>query len=445
MPENSLTRLLENGAAQLAAQDPALFALLEQETERQKQELMLVASSSIADPAVLFCEGMATTNVSTEGYPGRRYHAGCDVVDEIERLAVARAKAAFGAQYANVQPHSGTTANQVVMFSLLAPGASILGLDLQAGGHLSHGAKASVSGNYFDALAYGVNSDGFIDYQEVAALARRHRPAMIICGGSAYPRQLDFARFRAIADEVGAWLLADISHIAGLIVAGEHPSPIDEAHITTTSTYKQLFGPRGGLILSGQDSDRPVPGTKRTLQQQLQRALFPYFQGTPNLSAIAAKARAFAFIQEPGFLALARLIRQHAATLAAELSARGYQVVTGGTDNHMVLFDVLSQGVTGYVAEKALQACGLIVNKNGIPGDQLPPTVTSGIRLGSNSLARRGFSSEDVQLVAGLMDKVIRGVQPKDQRAFTLAAELEATVRSQVVELCGRYPIPRYD
>ncbi|MCB0019371.1 MAG: hypothetical protein KDE09_16385, partial [Anaerolineales bacterium] len=279
MPENSLTRLMENGAGQLAAQDPALFALLEQETERQKHELMLVASSSIADPSVLFCEGMATTNVSTEGYPGRRYHAGCDVVDEIERLAVARAKSAFGAAYANVQPHSGTTANQIVMFSLLAPGARILGLDLQAGGHLSHGAKASVSGNYFDALAYGVDAAGFINYDEVAALARQHRPAMIICGGSAYPRVLDFARFRAIADEVGAWLLADISHIAGLVVAGEHPSPIHEAHITTTSTYKQLFGPRGGLILCGRDYDRPVPGTNRTLQQQLQRALFPYFQG----------------------------------------------------------------------------------------------------------------------------------------------------------------------
>ena len=445
MPENSLTRLMENGASQLAQQDPDLFALLVEETARQKQQLMLVASSSIADPAVLFCEGMVTTNVSTEGYPGRRYHAGCDVVDEIERLAVARAKGAFGAQYANVQPHSGTTANQIVMFSLLQPGARILGLDLQAGGHLSHGAKASVSGSYFDALAYGVRPDGYIDYDEVAALAGQHRPEMIICGGSAYPRRLDFARFRAIADEVGAWLLADISHIAGLVVAGEHPSPIDEAHVTTTSTYKQLFGPRGGLILCGRDRDRPVPGTKRTLQQQLQRALFPYFQGTPNLSAIAAKARAFSFVQTPEFPPLARLIRQHAATLAAELVDRGYDVVTGGTDNHMVLFNVLSQGVTGYVAEKALQACGLIVNKNGIPGDALPPTVTSGVRLGSNSLARRGFSTAEVQQVAELLDRVIRGVAPLDQRAFELPAELEASVSAKVAELCASHPIPGYD
>lgn len=442
---SELGRLMGVGVDLLARDDGVLFDLLVRETRRQGDVLMMVASSSIADPSVLACGGMVTMNVSTEGYPGRRYHAGCGVVDEIENLAIERAKRAFGARYANVQPHSGTTANQIVMFSLLRPGDTILALELKAGGHLSHGSKAAASGNIYNAVYYGLDEAGFLDYDQAEALAERHQPKLIICGGSAYPRTLDFARFRAIADRVGAYLLADISHISGLVVAGEHPSPIDEAHFTTTSTYKQLFGPRGGLILMGRDFSAPAPrGRKGTLAQAMQRAVFPYFQGTPNLSGIAAKARALDVVSRPGFGSLARRIKSNAKTLAEGLNAAGYRVVTGGTDNHMVLFDVLSSGVSGYVAEKALETCGIVVNKNSIPGDKKSPMVTSGVRLGTNALAARGMGEAEMRECVRLMVRVLRGVEATGDKEYVLSERVSDEVLAGVKVLCDGFPMPRY-
>jgi glycine hydroxymethyltransferase len=439
-----LNEFFQTATDQLAEQDPALYALLEREYERQSHVLAMIASSSIADPAVLICEGTPVSNVTTEGFPGKRYHAGCEVVDEIENLAVERAKIAFNAQYANVQPHAGTTANQIIMFSLLAPGDTILGLDLKAGGHLSHGSKAAASGKYFNAVAYGLDDDGFIDFEQVAQLARQHQPKMIICGSSAYPRRIDFARFRHIADEVGAYLLADISHIAGLVAGGAHPSPIDHAHFTTTSTYKQLMGPRGGLILMGRDHDTPAPDGKRTLAQVMQHAVFPYFQGTPNLSAIAAKAAAFTRLPTPEFRALTAQIVDNAQAIADELSGYGYRVLTGGTDNHMVLFDVLQRGMTGYVAEKALEACDIIVNKNALPKDEKPPTVTSGLRLGSNGLSIRGMGRAQMHTCTKLIHDVLSELRALDDRRYELAPSLQASVRAEVHHLCDDFPIPGY-
>lgn len=444
MQTNILLQLSQRGIDNLYEEDPTLYELLERETQRQANVLTLVASSSLADPSVLACAGMATTNVSTEGYPGARYHAGCEVVDEIERLAVERARQAFGAKYANVQPHSGTTANQIVMFSLLKPGDTILGLELTAGGHLSHGSRAAASGNYFNAVSYGLNRDGYIDYEKVAQVAHESKPKLIICGASAYPRTIDFKRFRDIADEVGAYLLADISHIAGLVVAGEHPTPINEAHITTTSTYKQLYGPRGGLILIGKDHETIAPDGKRTLAQLIQRAVFPFFQGTPNLSGIAAKARALAMVREPQFKALAKQIVVNAQTIAAHLIDNGYPVVTNGTDNHIVLFDVLARGITGYIAEKALEECNIVVNKNSIPGDQKSPMVTSGVRLGTNSVALRGMGPDEMRRCANLIVTVLSSLKMLDDRHYELAEDVKQAVQNDVKVLCARFPIPRY-
>jgi len=444
MQTNILSQLAQRGRTYLFEEDPTLYELLERETQRQANVLTLVASSSLADPSVLACAGMATTNVSTEGYPGARYHAGCEVVDEIERLAVERAKQAFGAKYANVQPHSGTTANQIVMFSLLKPGDTILGLELTSGGHLSHGSKAAASGNYFNAVSYGLNRDGFIDYEQVAQVAQEAKPKLIICGASAYPRIIDFKRFRDIADEVGAFLLADISHIAGLVVAGEHPNPINEAHFTTTSTYKQLYGPRGGLILIGKDHEMLAPDGKRTLAQLMQRAVFPFFQGTPNLSGIAAKARALAMVTEPQFKSLAKQIVLNAQTIAGHLIDNGFPVVTNGTDNHIVLFDVLSRGITGYIAEKALEECNIVVNKNSIPGDQKSPMVTSGVRLGTNSVALRGMGPDEMKHCADLIVRVLSAVKVVDDRRYELAADVKQAAQNEVKALCAHFPIPRY-
>jgi glycine hydroxymethyltransferase len=426
----------------LAELDPALFELLEREDERQSEVLAMVAASSVADSSVLACKATSTTNVTGEGYPGARFHAGCEVVDDIERLAIERAKVAFGAQYANVQPHSGTSANGVVIFGLLRPGDTLLGMDLDAGGHLTHGSKASVVGQYFQAVGYGVREDGLLDYDAVQSLARRHRPKLIICGTSAYPRAVDFARFRAIADDVGAVLMADVSHVSGLIAGGAHPSPVDHAHFTTTSTYKQLYGPRGGLILSGRDANRPLPGRDVTPAQLAQRGVFPFFQGTPDLSAIAAKARALAVVSSPEFSRLAGRIVETAAALADRLAGRGYRLVTGGTETHMVLVDVDSMGLTGLVAERALGRCNIVVNKNRLPGDRHSAFVTSGIRFGTNSLALRGLGADDMAECAELIDVVLRAVKPQGDRAFELADDVSEAVRARVAAVCRRFPVP---
>jgi glycine hydroxymethyltransferase len=439
-----LGQFVSSGVELLYKDDPDLYALLLREYDRQVNSLMMVAASSIADPSVLLCEGMVTSNVTTEGYPGARFHAGCRFVDEIERLAIERAKAAYGAEYANVQPHSGTSANEAVILSLLRPGDTILGLDLNCGGHLTHGAKASISGQYFNAVGYGLDGDGYIDYDQVDRLAKQFTPKLIICGASAYPRLIDFKRFREIADEVGAFLLADISHIAGLVAAGAHPSPIDYAHFTTTSTYKQLYGPRGGLILIGKDYERPSPNGKETLAQMIQRAVFPLSQGTPNLSAIAAKARALAMVLTPEFKTVAHRIVDDAAVLARCLAAMGFRVLTGGTDNHIVLIDVLASGVTGAIAERALEECDIIVNRNRIAGDKTSVWVTSGMRLGTNSLALRGMGPGEMPRCADLIQVVLSSVKVLGDREFELDPVLKECVRAEVKELCAAFPIPRY-
>jgi len=441
----NLTNFTQRGVELLRKNDEALYRLLAREYDRQHNVLAMVAASSIADPSVLVCEGLATTNVTTEGYPGARFHAGCEVVDEIENLAVARAKAVFRAQYANVQPHSGTSANGAVIFSLLKPGDTLLGMELNSGGHLTHGSPASVVGQYFNAIGYGVNQDGFIDYEQIRGLAQQHQPQLIICGASAYPRAIDFMRFREIADEVGAYVMADISHIAGLVAAGEHPSPIDHAHFTTTSTYKQLYGPRGGLILIGRDAQTLAPDGKRTLPELIQRAVFPYFQGTPNLSAIAAKARALAIVASPEFKKMTQRIVVNAKALAEDFIAKKYRVLTGGTDNHMALIDVFtSKGLTGVIAEKALEACNIIINKNRIAGDKKSVHVTSGMRLGSNSLAFRGMGPSEMRDCADLIDQVLSAVQPLDESHYELAAAAKENFRAKVQDLCRRFPIPDY-
>jgi glycine hydroxymethyltransferase len=442
--KNAVTEIMRLGIEQLRAEDAELFELLERETLRQSNVLAMVAASSIADPSVLVCEGMACMNVTTEGYPAARYHAGCEVVDDIERLAIERAKAAFGAQYANVQPHSGSSANGVVIFSLLEPGDTLLGMDLDAGGHLTHGSKASVVGQYFDAVGYGVTEEGRIDYDQVGDLARRHRPKLIICGASAYPRIIEFARFREIADEVDAYLLADISHIAGLVAGGVHPSPIDHAHLTTTSTYKQLYGPRGGLILSGRDADGPAPRGKGTLADAMQRGVFPYFQGTPNLSAIAAKTRALARVVTPEFSELAQNIVADARALASCLTAQGFQVLTGGTENHTVLINVLQRGITGVIAERSLEQCGIIVNKNRIPGDRKSAQVTSGVRFGTNSLALRGITPNEMPHCSALINQVLTNVHVLDDRQYELNDTVRRSVRASVEAICQQFPIPGF-
>jgi len=444
MPFQLLAEFANRGVRRIAEEDPLLFDVLCREYQRQLNTLSMVAASSIADPSVLFCEGSVLGNVTTEGYPGHRFHGGCEFVDAVETLAVRRAMTAFGARYANVQPHSGSGANQILLFNFLKPGDRILGLDLACGGHLTHGARASVSGQYFEALTYGLGEDGFIDFTQVRDLALRYRPKIIICGASAYPRTIDFRLFREIADETGALMLADISHIAGLVAGGCHPSPIDHAHFTTTSTYKQLYGPRGGLILIGQDYDRILPGQKQTLSEAVQRAVFPVMQGTPKLGEIAAKARALAFVATPDFKRIASLIVADAKVLATEMLARGYHVLTGGTDNHMVLIDVSLRGLTGIIAQRALEECRIVVNRNVIPKDTRGPAVASGIRIGTNALALRGMTEEAMAVCSNLIDKVLSSVEVRGESEYDLPSHISGAVCCEVEQLCARYPIPYY-
>jgi glycine hydroxymethyltransferase len=443
-PPNDLANFLATGIERLRREDPQLFRILEDEYRRQATVLTMVASSSIADPAALVCEAMPAMNVTAEGYPRARFHAGCRHIDEIEQLAIDRAKSAFGARYANVQPMSATSANEICMFSVLAPHDTLLGLELDSGGHLTHGSKASISGQVFRSVGYGLTHEERIDYDQAERLAREHRPRLIVCGTTAYPRQVDWARFRAIADQVGAYLLADITHIAGLVAAGLHPSPLDHAHFTTTCTHKQLYGGRGGLILMGKDHDRVGPDGKRTLSEAMQKRVFPFFQGAPNQSAIAAKARGFAYVQTAEFRRVAQRVVDLARALAQAFVERGYRVITGGTDNHIVVVDVLARGITGVNAEKALEACGIVVNKNRIPYDAKPPTVTSGIRLGTNGLAIREMEPSDMRECVELVDQVLSSLRQVDERRFDLDEALQARVEARVRALCARRPIRTY-
>ncbi|MFF5535969.1 serine hydroxymethyltransferase [Streptomyces cinerochromogenes] len=436
--------LTVSAAASLRRHDPELDGLLEQEFRRQQDTLAMVAYASLADPSVLACGASVLANVTAEGYPGARYHPGCRWLDQVEELAVRRTRAVFGARYANVQPHSCSQANLSVLFALMRPGDTVLGLALDAGGHLTHGAPASVVGDYFHAVGYGVGEDGRIDYGQLRRLAHRYRPKVVIAGASAYPRALDYERFRAVADEVGAYLLADISHIAGLVAAGVHPSPIDLAHITTLSTYKQLGGPRGGLILSGAECDTPGPDGVRTLAQLMQRAVFPRSQGTLNAAGIAAKARALALVARPEFRDLAERIVGDARALAEELTRRGHRVLTGGTDTHMVLVDTTPLGLSGAAAERALEECGILANRNRIPNDTRSPRITSGLRFGTNILAQRGLGPKDMGECADLVHQVLTATEPAGGAGHRLDPVVRDRVRRAVHRLCRRHPLPGY-
>ncbi|HEY0738585.1 MAG TPA: serine hydroxymethyltransferase [Herpetosiphonaceae bacterium] len=445
MSEPMLSTFAEQGVDLLRQDDPELYGLLADEHQRQMQTLVLVASCSVTHPSVLACEGMVAANVTAEGYPGKRYHAGCEFIDGIERLAIQRAKTAFSAQFANLQAHSATTANYLVMASLLRPGDTILGMELQFGGHLTHGSKAAFAGQYFNAIGYGLDAQERIDFAQVAELAHQHRPRLIICGATAYPRTIDFARFRAIADEVGALLLADISHTAGLVVSGLHPSPIDHAHITTTCTHKQLYGPRGGLILMGRDHAQPAPGGKHTLAESIQRGLFPFFQGAPLPHTIAAKGRALDIAMSAPFKQNAARIVEDARALASGFIERGYRVVTGGTDNHIVLLNVAERGLSGLIAERALEESGIMVNKNRLPGDTKSAVVSSGVRLGTNTAAYRGLGPTEMEQCVALIDRVLSSVEALDDQRYRLDSTVRDAVQAEVRQLCERFPIASYD
>jgi len=434
--------------------DPRVYELLTREYDRLQHTIQLIAAENQCSRAVLAALGSVVQNKTTEGFPGARYHGGCEVVDDIETLAAARAKETFGAQYANVQPHSGTGANQIVLTAMLDRGDKILSLGVDQGGHLSHGAKASFSGKFFDVEHYYVDRQTFLlDYDAIRVKARNVRPKLIICGASAYSRTIDFENFRAIADEVGAYLMADISHIAGLVIAGAHPSSIDFAHFTTTSTYKP-GGPRGGLILMGREFDRKIKlaGRTLTLSEHIDRTTFPGVQGTPYLNNAAAKAVFFKETLSRAYRARQFKIISNAQRLAGALIDLRYDVLTGGTDNHMVLMNVsnLRSGphggaaLTGAAAQKGLEQCGIIVNMNRLPYDTRNAGVTSGLRLGTPIVTRNGMGDSEMDDMAVLIDAVLRGAEPIGRTECRVDDRLRDQITAKVVELCRTFPM-RWD
>ncbi|MFG1263109.1 MULTISPECIES: serine hydroxymethyltransferase [Xanthobacter] len=411
------------------AGDAAVFDAIRAELRRQQDQIELIASENIVSEAVLKAQGSVLTNKYAEGLPGKRYYGGCEHVDVVEEIAIDRAKALFGAGFANVQPHSGAQANAAVLMAVLKPGDTLLGMSLAAGGHLTHGAPPTLSGKWFNAIGYGVAPDtALIDYEAVERLAREHQPKLIIAGGSSYPRIIDFARFRAIADQVGALLMVDAAHYAGLIAAGAYPSPFPHAHMVTTTTHKTLRGPRGGLILTNDEA----------LAKKLNSAVFPGLQGGPLMHVIAAKAVAFGEALTPEFRAYATLVVANARALAARLSQRGAAIVSGGTDSHMVLVDLRPFGVTGKAAEAALERAGLTCNKNGIPFDPEKPAVTSGIRLGTPAGTTRGFGVAEFETVADLIADVLTGLAANGAEANGKA---EVAARATVRDICARFPL----
>ena len=415
--------------AHLPEVDPEVHAAIQNELGRQQRKIELIASENITSLAVLEATGSVFTNKYAEGYPGKRYYGGCEYADVVENLAIERAKALFGCQFANVQPNSGSQMNQAVFLALLNPGDSFMGLSLNAGGHLTHGSPVNMSGKWFKPIPYGVRAeDEQIDMDEVAALAREHKPRVIICGGTAYSRHWDFARFRAIADEVGAWLLADISHFSGLVAGGAHPSPFPHAHVVTTTTHKSLRGPRSGVILTN-DED---------LAKKLNMAVFPGLQGGPLVHVIAAKAVAFGEALKPEFKAYAAQVVANAKALAASLTENGLRIVSGGTDNHLMLVDLTAKNVTGKAAEKGLDRAYLTCNKNGIPYDTRSPFVTSGVRLGTPAGTTRGFGEEEFRTVGALIAEVVEGLSRNGEEGD---GQVEDRVRARVEELCARFPI----
>jgi serine hydroxymethyltransferase (EC 2.1.2.1) len=378
--------------------DEAIFQLIALEEKRQREGLELIASENFVSKQVREAVGSVLTNKYAEGYPGARYYGGCEIVDQVESLAIERAKALFGAAWANVQPHSGSQANMAVYMALMEPGDTLMGMDLAAGGHLTHGSKVNFSGKLYKVVSYGVSPETErIDLEEVRRLALEHRPKVIVAGASAYPRVWDFQAFRQIADEVGAFLVVDMAHFAGLVAAGLHPNPVPHAHVVTSTTHKTLRGPRGGLILS-QDPE---------LGKKIDKLIFPGIQGGPLEHVIAGKAVAFFEALQPEFQEYSRLVVENAKRLAAELAERGYRIVTGGTDNHLMLVDLRPKGLTGKEAEERLDQVGITVNKNAIPFDPKPPRVTSGIRIGTPAITTRGFTPEEMPLVADLIDRAL--------------------------------------
>jgi len=415
-------------SASLAETDPDLTAALSRELGRQQGQIELIASENIVSRAVLEAQGSVLTNKYAEGYVAKRYYGGCEFVDVAEQLAIDRAKALFGAQFANVQPHSGAQANFAVLLATVKPGDTIMGLSLDAGGHLTHGAPPAVSGKWFNAVQYGVRADDHrIDIEAVAKLAREHKPKLIITGGSAYPRVIDFAAFRAIADEVGAVFMVDMAHFAGLVAAGVHPNPMEYAHVVTTTTHKTLRGPRGGMILTN-DPD---------LAKKINSAIFPGSQGGPLMHVIAAKAVAFGEALTPAFRDYGKQVVDNAKALGAVLKARGLDLVSGGTDTHLMLVDLRPMKLTGNVAEKALERAGITCNKNGIPFDPEKPTVTSGIRLGTPAATTRGFGVAEFQQVGNLICDVLEVLhQNPDGDSM-----VETRVKGEVEGLLARFPI----
>lgn len=411
----------------IATFDPALAEAMMAERNRQENQIELIASENHASLRVMEAQGSVLTNKYAEGYPGKRYYGGCANVDVVEQLAIDRLKQLFGVEFANVQPHSGAQANGAVKLALLNPGDTILGMSLDAGGHLTHGAKPAQSGKWFRAIQYGLDTSGYIDYDQVEKLAVSEKPRLIIAGASAYSRVIDFARFRAIADKVGAWLLVDMAHIAGLVATGHHPSPVGHAHVVTSTTHKTLRGPRGGIILTN-DAD---------LAKKINAAVFPGLQGGPLMHVIAAKAVAFQEALQPEFKEYISNVVASSRALAEVLVSRGAAIVSGGTDNHLMLVDLRPLGVKGNAAAEALERAGITCNKNGVPGDPEKPTVTSGIRLGTAAGCSRGFGVEEFRQIGNLIGDVLDALRRNPQGE----ASVENAVGKRVIELCRRFPI----
>jgi glycine hydroxymethyltransferase len=404
--------------------DPELWNALEQEMRRQEEHVELIASENYASPRVLMAQGSVLTNKYAEGYPGKRYYGGCEHVDIAERLAIERAKKLFGAAYVNVQPHSGSQANAAAYMALINPGDTILGMALDSGGHLTHGAKPNFSGRIYKAVQYGVRpEDGLIDYDQVERLAKEHQPKLIVAGFSAYSRHVDWQRFRKIADDVGAYLLVDMAHVAGLVAVGLYPNPVEIADVTTTTTHKTLRGPRGGMIMARSNPD---------IEKRLSSLVFPGTQGGPLMHVIAAKAVAFKEALSPEFRDYQAQVISNAQTMAATLMERGYQIVSGGTDNHLFLVDLIRHGITGKAADAALGAANITVNKNAVPNDPQSPFVTSGIRIGTPAITTRGFGEQETRLLAGWIADILDDVNN---------TTLQSQIKTKVLELCTRFPV----
>ena len=403
--------------------DPELWSAIENESRRQEEHIELIASENYASPRVLEAQGSVLTNKYAEGYPGKRYYGGCEFVDIAENLAIERAKQLYGADYANVQPHSGSQANAAVYMALLEPGDTVLGMSLAHGGHLTHGAKVNFSGKIYHAVQYGIDDQGLVDYDEIERLALEHRPKMIVAGFSAYSRVMDWARFRAIADQVGAYLMVDMAHVSGLIAAGVYPNPVPHAHVVTSTTHKTLRGPRGGIILAKSNPD---------LEKKFQSLVFPGTQGGPAMHVIAAKAVAFKEALEPAFRTYQEQVIANARAMAKTLMERGYSIVSGGTDNHLFLLSLIDKGMTGKAADAALGAANITVNKNAVPNDPQSPFVTSGIRIGTPAVTTRGFGEQECRDLANWIADVLDDHENP--------AVLDA-VRAKVLDVCARFPV----